>query len=80
MASIKRIDIVNSNVLEAKLELLHNCFAYKTKPILPPLLAAKHTTHYDDFFTAMEKVTVTDGTDGEHIKALTDLRKALLGA
>jgi len=86
MASIKRIDIVKSNVLEAKLELLHNCMAFTTEPELSELLTVKHKDHYAAFTAAIAKLKEenndfkTDGTDRKHIDALTVLRKELLGS
>lgn len=67
-----------SPVLEAKLKLLHDCFAFTTAPALDELLKEKHQSHYDAFIAA-DKGDRTDGTTEKHMDALTKFRIALLG-
>lgn len=66
-------------ILEAKLELLHNCLAFTTAPILDPVLVEKYKIQFQSFLVAVKGLN-TDGTEAKHIEALTDLRKALLGS
>jgi hypothetical protein len=74
------------DILEAKLEILHNCMAFEIIPELPQLLNEKHKEHYEAFKKAISTLKKengnfkTDGTKKDHINALTDLRKAMLGA
>lgn len=78
MASLTRANIEKNKIHEAKLRLLHDCFAFITVPALDDLLKEKHEQHYKDFKKAVEGIT-TDGTNEKHIEALTTFRIALLG-
>lgn len=64
-------------ILEAKLELLHNCLNHESIPPTLDVLLSDYSSAFETFNKASHGKTLFDK---EYMEALTDLRKALLGS
>lgn len=64
-------------ILEAKLELLHNCMHHESVPDNLDSILTSFSTDFDKFNKARQGKTLLDK---EYMDALTELRKALLGS